>query len=43
MLLTLLSYFEQYGCWVVFFGVILESAGVPVPGGTILLAAGFLQ
>src|SRR6185295_9932036 len=41
MLSTLLSYFAQYGYWVVFFGVMLENAGVPVPGETILLAAGF--
>jgi membrane protein DedA with SNARE-associated domain len=41
MLTTLLSYFEQYGYWVVFFGVMLENAGIPVPGETILLAAGF--
>jgi membrane protein DedA with SNARE-associated domain len=41
MLSTILSYFTQYGYWVVFFGVMLENAGVPVPGETILLAAGF--
>jgi membrane protein DedA with SNARE-associated domain len=41
MLDRLLSYFQQYGYWVVFFGVMLENAGVPVPGETILLAAGF--
>ena len=41
MLTALLSYFQQYGYWVVFFGVMLENAGVPVPGETILLAAGF--
>jgi undecaprenyl-diphosphatase len=38
---TLLSYFARYGYWVIFFGVMLENAGVPVPGETILLAAGF--
>ena len=41
MLSTLLSYFAQYGYWVVFFGVMLENAGLPIPGETILLAAGF--
>jgi len=41
MLTTLLSYFQQYGYWVVFVGVMLENAGVPIPGETILLAAGF--
>ncbi|HZS44101.1 MAG TPA: DedA family protein [Blastocatellia bacterium] len=38
---TLLEYFSRYGYWVVFFGVMLENAGVPIPGETILLAAGF--
>ena len=41
MLSTLLSYFARYGYWVIFFGVMLENAGLPVPGETILLAAGF--
>ena len=41
MLDTLLGYFVSYGYFVVFFGVMLENAGVPVPGETILLAAGF--
>ena len=41
MLDALLSYFARYGYWVIFFGVMLENAGVPVPGETILLAAGF--
>jgi len=43
MLSTLLSYFAQYGYWVVLFGVMLENAGIPVPGETILLAAGFFS
>ena len=37
----LLDLFTGYGYWVVFFGVMLENAGLPVPGETILLAAGF--
>lgn len=41
ILQTLLDLFAQYGYWVVFFGVMLENAGLPVPGETILLAAGF--
>lgn len=41
MLETLLGYFTQYGYWVVFLGVMLENAGLPVPGETVLLAAGF--
>ncbi len=40
MLDTLFTYFARYGYFVVFLGVMLENAGVPVPGGTILLAAG---
>ncbi|HEX2639629.1 MAG TPA: hypothetical protein VHL50_03610, partial [Pyrinomonadaceae bacterium] len=38
---TLISLFTHYGYWVVFFGVMLENAGLPIPGETILLAAGF--
>ena len=41
MLDTFFIYFARYGYWVVFFGVMLENAGVPVPGETVLLAAGF--
>jgi membrane protein DedA with SNARE-associated domain len=37
----LVGLFTSYGYWVVFFGVMLENAGLPVPGETILLAAGF--
>ena len=32
-----------YGYWAVFFGVMLENAGVPVPGETILLVAGYFS
>jgi membrane protein DedA with SNARE-associated domain len=35
------QYMLAYGYWAVFFGVILENAGVPVPGETILLIAGY--
>lgn len=38
----ILSLIGQYGYWAVLFGVMLESAGVPVPGETILIAAGAL-
>lgn len=34
--------FARYGYWVIFFGVMLENAGLPVPGETVLLFAGFL-
>src|ERR671933_2150331 len=38
----LLSLIGHYGYLVVFFGVMLESTGVPLPGETILLAAGVM-
>jgi membrane protein DedA with SNARE-associated domain len=39
---TLSKFFAQYGYWVIFFGVMLENGGIPVPGETVLLFAGFL-
>ena len=36
------DFFARYGYGVVFFGVMLENIGVPVPGETVLLFAGFL-
>jgi membrane protein DedA with SNARE-associated domain len=39
---TLSNFFAQYGYWVIFFGVMLENGGIPVPGETVLLFAGFL-
>lgn len=39
---TLSAVFSKYGYWVVFFGVMLENAGTPIPGETVLLFAGFL-
>lgn len=38
----ILSLIGQYGYLAVLFGVMLESAGLPVPGETILIAAGAL-
>ena len=38
----ILSLIGQYGYLIVFFGVLLESAGIPLPGETILIAAGFM-
>jgi len=34
-------YMLVYGYWAIFFGVMLENAGVPVPGETILLVGGY--
>lgn len=36
------GFFDQYGYWTVFFALLLENAGVPVPGETVLLFASFL-
>jgi membrane protein DedA with SNARE-associated domain/membrane-associated phospholipid phosphatase len=38
----ILSLISQYGYLVILFGVMLESTGVPLPGETILLAAGVM-
>jgi membrane protein DedA with SNARE-associated domain len=39
---TLAHFFREYGYWTIFFGVMLENSGLPVPGETVLLFAGFL-
>lgn len=39
---TLQSYVVQYGYWAVGIALLLENAGIPVPGETILLLASFL-
>ena len=39
---NVLSLISEYGYLIVLFGVMLESAGVPIPGETILIAAGIL-
>jgi len=36
------EFFARYGYWVVFLGVMLENVGLPLPGETVLLFAGFL-
>jgi membrane protein DedA with SNARE-associated domain len=36
------GYFHQHGYWTVFWVLLLENAGVPVPGETVLLVASFL-
>ncbi|HKW25247.1 MAG TPA: DedA family protein [Terriglobales bacterium] len=36
------GYFGRYGYWTVAVMLLLENAGVPVPGETVLLLAGFL-
>jgi len=39
---TLRGFFEHHGYLTVFFALMLENAGIPVPGETILLFASFL-
>ncbi len=39
---TLSRFFASYGYAAVFFGVMLENSGLPVPGETVLLFAAFL-
>src|SRR5436305_15340795 len=39
---TFADIFAAYGYWVLFFGIMLENAGIPLPGETALLAAAFL-
>jgi membrane protein DedA with SNARE-associated domain len=40
--LELIEYYMlTYGYWTIFFGVMLENAGLPIPGETILLVAGY--
>jgi membrane protein DedA with SNARE-associated domain len=36
------DFFSRFGYWVVFLGVMLENIGIPIPGETVLLFAGFL-
>jgi membrane protein DedA with SNARE-associated domain len=33
---------REYGYWSVFLGIMLENAGIPIPGETITLVGGFL-
>ena len=39
---TLQDLAHEYGYWAVFFGILLENAGIPIPGETITLVGGFL-
>jgi membrane-associated protein len=41
-LVTFAGWYAAYGYWVLFLGVMLENAGVPLPGETALLAAAYL-
>ena len=39
---TIQQFARDYGYWAVFFGILLENLGVPLPGETITIAGGFL-
>lgn len=39
---TIQAIVGEYGYWTVFFGIMLENAGIPLPGETITLVGGFL-
>ncbi len=39
---TIQTLAHQYGYLVIFFGIMLENAGIPLPGETITLVGGFL-
>jgi membrane protein DedA with SNARE-associated domain len=39
---TFADIYAAYGYWVLFLGIMLENAGIPLPGETALLAAAFL-
>ena len=40
---TIIGFLADYGYVALFFGIMLENAGIPLPGETALLAAGFLS
>lgn len=33
---------HEYGYWAIFFGILLENLGIPIPGETVTLVGGFL-
>lgn len=33
---------QSYGYWAIFFGILLENLGIPLPGETVTLVGGFL-
>ena len=40
-LLQLQALLERWGYWVVFAGMLLENAGLPLPGESVTLLAGY--
>ncbi len=39
---TLQALAQDYGYWAIFFGIMLENMGLPLPGETVTLVGGFL-
>ena len=39
---TIQTLAQDYGYWAIFFGIMLENMGVPLPGETVTLVGGFL-
>ncbi|MEM9265905.1 MAG: DedA family protein [Cyanobacteria bacterium P01_F01_bin.13] len=39
---TLQTLAQDYGYWAIFFGIMLENMGLPLPGETVTLVGGFL-
>ena len=38
----ILNLFSLYSYWIIFFGILLDNAGLPIPGELFLLLAGAL-
>ncbi|CAN1212393.1 SNARE associated Golgi protein-like protein [Tumidithrix helvetica PCC 7403] len=39
---TIQDWAGQYGYWLIFFGIMVENSGIPIPGETITIVGGFL-
>ena len=39
---TIQALAQDYGYWAIFFGIMLENMGLPIPGETVTLVGGFL-
>ncbi|MGH9451392.1 MAG: DedA family protein [Terriglobia bacterium] len=42
LFLSISHFFHLYGYWTIFAATLIEGAGIPIPGETVLLFAGFL-
>lgn len=40
---TIQALAQQYGYWAIFFGILLENLGLPIPGETVTIVGGFLS